>query len=215
MRAARSDTISHCASVRPGRRTSRAAFFEDEPDAGDPLLGFAPYVHKAPRRNSITPDRQRAFIASLAATGIVTQAARSIGASLEALYKLRALPGAEGFAAAWEQAIDRGMMRLEDCALERAIQGEERPVVSRGEVVATYTRHDTALMMFLLRHRRASRYGADVNARPGSTLYERIRAEIEADYPSLEEVRASIDAKVARLREQILARKALNPPSQE
>jgi hypothetical protein len=55
---------------------------------GDPLLGFAPYLHKQPRRNSITPDRQRAFIAALAASGIVTQAARAIGASLEALYKI-------------------------------------------------------------------------------------------------------------------------------
>ena len=62
----------------------------------DPLLGFAPYLHAAPRRNSITPERQREFIAALAATGIVTQAARQIGASLEALYRLRHQPGAEG-----------------------------------------------------------------------------------------------------------------------
>lgn len=201
-----------CSSKRAGRRTSRTAFFEDEPDADDPLLGFAPYLHKAPRRNSITPERQRAFIAALAATGIVTQAARTVGASMEALYKLRALPGAEGFAAAWELAIDRGMARLEDCALERAIRGEERPVVSRGEVVATYTRHDTQLMLFLLRQRRAHRYGADADLRPGSPTYERIRAEIEAqieaEYPSVDEIRASIQAKVARLREEVIARKA-------
>ena len=36
---------------------------------------------------------------------------------------------AEGFAAAWETAIDRGMQRLEDCALERALTGEERAAV--------------------------------------------------------------------------------------
>lgn len=196
-----------CASRRPGRRTARTAFFEDEPAPDDPLLGFAPYLHKQPRRNAITPERQRAFIAALAASGIVTQAARSIGASLEALYKLRALPGAEGFAAAWEMAIDRGMARLEDCALERAIRGEERPVVSRGSVVATYTRHDTALMLFLLRQRRAHRYGADADLRPGSPAYERIRAEIEAEVPLLEEVRASLRAKVERLREQVEARR--------
>ena len=183
-------TGTGCLSRRPGRRTARSAFFEDEPAPDDPLLGFAPYRHKQPRRNAITPERQRAFIAALAASGIVTQAARAIGASLEALYKLRALPGAEGFAAAWEMAIDRGIARLEDCALERAIRGEERPVVSRGSVVATYTRHDTALMLFLLRQRRAHRYGADVDLRPGSPAYERIRAEIEAEVPPLEEVLA-------------------------
>ncbi|WP_236549171.1 hypothetical protein [Novosphingobium sp. TCA1] len=202
------EEAARCASGRASRRTSRAAFFEDDLDPGDPLLGFAPYLHKAPRANSITPDRQRAFIAALAASGIVTQAARTIGVSLEALYKLRALPGAEGFAAAWNKAIDRGMMRLEDCALERAIRGEERPVVSRGEVVATFTRHDTALMLFLLRQRLPERYGSGParDPRPGDPLYERIRAEIEAEYPALEEVRASIRDKVAGLRAQVEAR---------
>lgn len=184
------------------------AFFEDLPEADDPLLGFAPYLHSRPRRNSITPDRQRMFIAALAASGIVTQAARTIGASLEALYKLRQMKGAEGFSAAWDMAVDRGMMRLQDCALERAIAGEERPVASQGKVVATYVRHDTALMLFLLRQRMPERYGpvaADV--RPGSALYERIRREIEAAHPSLEETRAGIEAKLEGLRRVVAARR--------
>ena len=79
-----------------------------EPGDDDPLLDFAPYLHPQPRSNSITPDRQRRFIATLAATGIVAQAARSIGKSMEALYKLRHKPGAEGFAAAWDEALERG-----------------------------------------------------------------------------------------------------------
>ena len=116
-------------SPRPSRRTSASAFAAAAPDADDPLLGFAPYLHPHPRRNSITPAKQRAFIATLAATGIVTQAARGIGVSLEALYKLRRLAGAEGFAAAWEAALDHGVARLEDCALALAIEGEEVPIV--------------------------------------------------------------------------------------
>ena len=62
-------------------------------------------------------------MAALAATEIVTQAARSIGKSMEALYKLCNQPGAEGFAAAWDAAVDRGVQRLEDTALARAIEG--------------------------------------------------------------------------------------------
>ncbi len=151
-----------CASKRPNRRTSRTAFAGDEPEEEDPLLGFAPYEHRAPRRNLITPDRQRAFIAALAASGIVTQAARRIGASLEALYKLRNRAGAEGFAQAWDAAVDRGMARLEDCALERAIAGEERLVMHEGAVVATWRRYDTQLLVFLLRNRRRERYDAGV-----------------------------------------------------
>ena len=194
--------------ARPGRRTSAVAFRGEPAAADDPLLGFAPYEHVAPRRNSITPERQRAFIAELAACGIVTQAARHIGASLEALYRLRNRPGAEGFSAAWEAAIDRGMARLEDCALERALMGEERPVVRGGRVVATWRKHNTALLVFLLRQRRGGRFGPALPV-PGDPVYERLKAEWEAEtFVSAEEVRASLDAKLARLREQVRAERA-------
>jgi hypothetical protein len=196
-------------SVRPSRRTSRVAFFGEAVEEDDPLLGFAPYVHAAPRRNSITPERQRAFIAALAASGIVTQAARVVGASLEALYKLRHRHGAEGFAQAWDKAVDRGMMRLEDCALERAIRGEERPVASQGRIVATYTRYDTGLLLFLLRGRRTARYGKDTDVSPGSPLYEQIRAQIHREYQcDLPSVRAAIDRKLQGLRREVMARRA-------
>ncbi|WP_230291299.1 hypothetical protein [Croceicoccus sp. Ery5] len=156
-----SDHSGHLASrsARPSRRTSRAAFTGPEPHPDDPLLGFRPFLHRCPRRNSITPDRQRAFIAALAASGSVTQAARAIGASVEALYNLRARGGAEEFAAAWEKAIDLGIARLEDTALARAIEGELRPIVARGEIIGEYRVHNEGLVMFLLRNRRAARYG--------------------------------------------------------
>ncbi len=205
MSARRPSKLS-CPSQRASRRTSRTAFTDDPPEADDPLLGFAPYVHKAPRRNSITPDRQRAFIAALAATGIVTQAARSIGASLEALYKLRHLPGAQGFSAAWDMALDRGIARLEDCALERAILGEERPVVRGGEIVTTWIRYDTPLILFLLRMRRGQRFGSDHDPRPGNAVYERVRARIEADMPDPDDVLDRINARLDRMRAEAIAR---------
>ena len=170
----------------------------------DPLLDFAPVPHVAPRKNSITPDRQRRFIAHLAATGIVKQAAKHIGASLEALYKLRQRPGAEGFRAAWEAAVDCGIARLEDCALQRAIEGEERLVVSSGKLLGTERRHNEALVMFLLRQRRSDRYGAQVQ--PGHPLYERIRAEVTAEIAQREamgedSVLESLNAKIDLMRE--------------
>ena len=196
-----------CRSVRPSRRTSRTAFTDLPPEPDDPLLSFAPYVHRAPRRNSITPQRQREFIAALAATGIVTQAALSIGASLEALYRLRNQPGAEGFAAAWEAAIDRGIARLEDCALERAIHGVERVVMRRGEVVGRWVHYDTGLLQFLLRQRRPARWNAD-NAlfntlRPGHPVYDRLRREWAWEQkqaePDIEELRREVLARVAAM----------------
>ena len=187
-----------CGSPRPSRRTSATAFASAAPDADDPLLGFAPYLHPHPRRNSITPAKQRAFIAALAATGIVPQAARSIGVSLEALYKLRRLAGAEGFAAAWEAALDHGVARLEDCALALAIEGEEVPIVSGGAMLGWYRKHNFGFIRFLLAQRRGGRFGerdAFAALLPGHPVYDRLRAAwVREEYGDEEQTYAEIDA---------------------
>ncbi len=105
------------------RHATSAVAYEPRPlpENDDPLLAFAPFIHPRPNRNSITPELQRSFVATLAASGIVNQAERSIGKSVEALYKLRARPGAEGFAAARDEAHAWGLQRVEDCALERVL----------------------------------------------------------------------------------------------
>ncbi|WP_261320588.1 hypothetical protein [Qipengyuania aquimaris] len=180
--------------------TSAIAHVAPEPEDDDPLLAFAPFLHSHPRRNSITPQLQRRFVATLAATGIVTQAARSVGKSMEALYKLRARPGAEGFAQAWDAALERGVQRLEDCALERALKGTPTPIVSAGKLLGVWDKPDNNLLKFLLQHRLRERYspassraavGQNKNASsseavgrqrlsPGDPEYERIRAEVLA-----------------------------------
>ena len=181
--------------------TSAVAFVGREPDADDPLLGFAPYLHKQPRRNSITPAKQRAFLAHLAATGIVSKAARHIGRSMEALYKLRAREGAEGFAAAWDAAVERGVDQMEHAALARAIEGTpEWKVTPDGGVMTYGTRHNEALVMFFLRNRRPDRYSAHVTA--GHPLYERIRAEILGEMSGAIRQRVELDELLARAREE-------------
>ncbi|WP_246449601.1 hypothetical protein [Qipengyuania soli] len=153
----------------PRQATSAVAYTAEPPDEDDPLLGFAPYLHAAPRRNSITPDVQRRFVAELAATGIVKQAALAVGKSLEALYKLRARPGAEGFAAAWDAALVYGVKRLEDCAMERAING------------GLYNLRANSQLCFVLAYR--GRYRIDArDIVPGQSTYERIREEVLAEY---------------------------------
>ena len=170
-----------CKNTRkiPRQATSAVAFVADEPEVDDPLLAFTPYLHAAPRSNSITPERQRAFIAQLAATGIVKSAARHIGKSLEALYKLRHRPGAEGFAAAWDAALERGARRLEDIAHERAMIGTRTPIVSHGRVLGHWDKPDNALLRFLLQHRLPERYGVH-NLKPGHPVYESIKKEVLA-----------------------------------
>ncbi len=149
--------------------TSAVAHIAPEPEEDDPLLAFAPYLHAQPRSNSITPERQRRFVATLAATGIVSQAARSIGKSMEALYKLRARPGAEGFAAAWDDALRWGADRLEDCALERAMREDWD--------FDGWTGRADGLLIYLLRLRSAFRID-EREVVPGHPLYERIRREV-------------------------------------
>ncbi|MEQ8411336.1 MAG: hypothetical protein RIC51_05900 [Erythrobacter sp.] len=187
----------------PRQATSTTAFEIAPPAPDDPLLDFVPVPHVSPRRNSITPDVQRAFITHLAATGIVKEAARHVGKSLEALYKLRQRPGAEGFRAAWDAALDRAMTRLEDSALARALHGEEKPILHRGEIVGSERRYNDALVMFFLRARLADRYAPSAHIAPGHPVYERIRREIEEenreranDPAQIARVRAAIDAKV-------------------
>ena len=204
-----------CTRAIARQGTSYMAYRHEPLDPDDPLLGFKPVAHKRPRRNSITPARQRAFIASLAECGIVTQAARSIGASMEALYKLRNWPGAEEFRAAWDAAVDRGVMRLEDTALARAIEGEERMVVSGGKVMGYETRHNDQLVMFFLRNRRGERYAPDWRSiRPGHPLYEKIKAEVLEEYRAREEedeqaTLDAIDAFLEGMRQKRLAHEAL------
>lgn len=71
-----------------------------------------------------TPARQWGFIQTLADTASVAQAARSVGMSVSSAHRLRRHPAAEGFRAAWEAAIEQNWGRLEQVALERALQGE-------------------------------------------------------------------------------------------
>lgn len=196
----------------PRQATSSVAFELVPPAPDDPLLDFMPVPHAQPRSNSITPDVQRAFIAQLAATGIVKDAARHVGKSLEALYKLRSRPGAEGFRRAWDAALDRGVARLEDTALARAITGEERLILHRGKVVAAERRHNDALVMFFLRNRLPHRYDQQKDIGPGHPVYEKVAAayaEEQArraeDPVQMAQLRRSLDAKVRQWHKDFVA----------
>ena len=145
--------------------TSRTAFREELFPDDDPLLDFLPYCHKQPRSNSITPEVQRAFIYHLAASGIVKQAATKVGKSIEALYKLRDRPGAEDFRRAWREALEWGRMRLEDCAMERAMaEGLHNPRAN-------------SMICWVLQHRNAHMVDSRMVKR-GHWLWEQIHHEI-------------------------------------
>jgi hypothetical protein len=136
-------------------------------DGRDDLLAFTPVPLARVRHDGWTSDRQRRFIEQLAMIGLVSAAAGACGMSGTSAYHLRARPGAESFAAAWDAALGIGRARADDTAIERAIHGAERPVFHRGRQVGTRTTYNDRLLIAALRRFGPRREGAQSTARPG------------------------------------------------
>lgn len=134
----------------------------DEADAGDaravfrsdlpPDLQFTPVPRQAKRKDGFTPERQRQFIAMLAATGSVTAGCKAIGCSDDAMYKLRHAAGAESFAAAWDAAVARGARRILDVMVDNAITGTPEYLYVNGQIAAERRRFNTRAQMWIVSH---------------------------------------------------------------
>ena len=122
---------------------------------------FAPVPRKTSRHDGWTPERQRGFIEALADTGSVRAAAHAVNMTPEGAYLLRRHPEAAEFRKAWEAALALGVQRLEDVAMDRALNGVEVPVYHFGAVIGTRRVYNDRLLMFLLRNRAPKRFKAD------------------------------------------------------
>lgn len=122
------------------------------------LPAFAPVPRARSRRDGWTDERQRAFIEALADTGSVEAACRAVNMSQPGAYHLRRQPGAESFRQAWEAALQLGVQRIEDVAMERALHGVEVPVYSYGKLIGQRTVYNDRLLMFMLRNRAPERF---------------------------------------------------------
>ncbi|WP_374405392.1 hypothetical protein [Pelagerythrobacter sp.] len=171
------------------------------------LPAFAPVPRQVDRSNGWKPEVQRAFIEALADTGSVTSACRRVRRSTNGAYHLRRQPGAEGFRAAWDAAVDLGMRRIEDTAMDRALNGVGVPVYSYGKHIGERTVYNDRLLMFMLRNRAADRFAEGkpkaMNA-VGKMELERLKKQWRAEWEeeqkraddAEEEVYASIDRKL-------------------
>jgi len=128
------------------------------PDPGLPAPAFTPVPRHYNRHNGWTPERQHGFIEALMATGSVKAAAHAVNMTPEGAYHLRRHPEAGSFRKAWEQALAAGIQRLEDLAMERALNGQDVPVYSYGKLVGTRRVYNDRLIMFLLRNRAPTRF---------------------------------------------------------
>lgn len=142
-----------------------------------------------PRANGWTADRQRQFIATLANTGSVAEAARAAGINARSAYRLRADPRGAAFARAWEAALMTAAARLTAVAFDRAIVGSPRRLWRDGELIATQTVPSDQMLMFLLRHLQPRLFGAEADARDG----ERLRAGYGAAVAALTDAPVDCD----------------------
>ena len=192
------------------------ALAENEDSTSSPpasLLAFAPVPRQRMRRGGWSAERQRQFIELLAETGSVRAACRRMGVGEHHIYKLRRHPEAASFRKAWEAALDLGIARIEDVAMDRALNGVEEPVYHRGELVGTRRAYNDRLLMFMLRNRAPERFAEGkprvmnaVDKMELARLKAQWRKEWEKEWGArqLEQeciTIASINAKIDKMRE--------------
>ncbi len=98
-----------------------------------------------------------AFFHHLGRTGSVTVAADRAQLRRSSLYQRR--QDDEEFAERWARALDLGVERLQDNAMNRAMNGTEKPVWRNGRQVGAIRQFDNRLLQFLLKAHRPDLYG--------------------------------------------------------
>ena len=160
---------------RTPRSPKRAAFRAVPPNA-------AADTPKA-RHDSWPLDTQAAFLRALSATHSVSEAARSVGRSRQAAYRLRSRLKGQPFDLAWEVAFHHSYDVLAHAALERALNGVEVPVFFQGEQVGAYRRFDERLTVALLHRFTAG----------GNPLFGRLAPQAERHARDFEALLAQVE----------------------
>ena len=132
---------------------------------------FVPVATRA-RKDGWTARRQAAFLAALAITGSVSEAARRVSMARESAYRLRRREGAASFAAAWDAILGRSVGAERKVTPEerarRAIEGLLKPVIYRGRHVANERKPDNSALLGYL---------AQLDRGQGSARSERERSQ--------------------------------------
>lgn len=121
---------------------------------------------RPPRKDGWSPPRIRAFLTALSRCGVVSDACRAVGISLQSAYRLRNSAGGRAFRHAWDAAILLGRQRLADAAMSRAMHGWIETIHRGGEVWGSRNRYDNHLTMAMLTRLDEKAKGYGENAIP-------------------------------------------------
>ncbi|WP_435416941.1 hypothetical protein WAB17_08560 [Parerythrobacter aurantius] len=170
----------------------------------------------AARHDGWSLEKQVGFLRQLSATHSIADAAKSVGMSRQSAYRLRSRLKGKAFDLAWEVAFHHSYDVLAHAALERALNGVERPVFFQGEQIGSYRNYDERLTVALLDRMTVGGNpafgrlgpGAERHARDFKALLGRIAAgeEVETGAPGpgepgeIEQLRAFRSAACATFR---------------
>lgn len=99
---------------------------------------------------------QEPFLAAMRELPIVSHAAKLVGIDRTTAYYER--KNNPDFAAAWDDAVEEGVDKVEAAAFQRATQGWDDPVFHMGEVVGYRKLYSDRLAELVLKGRRKSIY---------------------------------------------------------
>ena len=105
-------------------------------------------------------ERQRKFIEHLALTGHVGEACALVGVSSSSVYRLRAKPGAESFARAWDAALRLSATRLSAIAFDRALNGRVERFYKDGALAMERRMPSDYLLTWLLSRLDPAQFGS-------------------------------------------------------
>ena len=109
-----------------------------------------------PPRRGPSATSLKSFLHFLGRSGSVTFAAQQSKLDRRTVYRLRANDAQ--FAARWDEALNLGIDRLQDDAMQRALNGTERHLWRNGKQVGSVLQYDNKLLQFLLRAHRPEIY---------------------------------------------------------
>ena len=110
----------------------------------------------SPTLGALTTKKKNTFLAALAKNGVVSYACEAADTTNVTAYSHRKKDPV--FAAAWAEALEGAIQRLEQEAFRRAVDGVEEPVFHKGVICGRIKKYSDTLLIFLMKANRPEKY---------------------------------------------------------